>query len=123
MTEFHLHPSAAQLEQLQEMKLDGPLVMINFLRFNEDGGAETYAKYGAAAAPFLAKAAARVRYLGPVLATVIGPADESWDEIILVEYPSVRAFFEMTGDPAYPSALRADALVDSRLYCSQESSR
>jgi hypothetical protein len=51
---------------------------------------------------------------------VIGPDD--WDEVVLVEYPSIRAFFEMTGHPDYPSDLRAAALADSRLYCTQERS-
>ena len=32
---------------------------------------------------------------------------------------TVQAFFEMTGDPDYPSDLRAGALEDSRLYCTQ----
>ena len=48
---------------------------------------------------------------------------EDWDEVILVEYPSIQAFFAMTGDPDYPSALRAGALADSRLYCSQDTPR
>lgn len=118
MPETYINPSRAQLEALQKLNLDGPLVMVNLLKFNPDGGAEAYARYGEQAAPFLAKVGAKVRYLGRVAATVIG--GEEWDEVILVEYPSKAAFFEMTGNPDYPGGVRADALIDSRLYCSQE---
>lgn len=120
MAETYLHPSAEQIRALRERDLDGPLVMINLLKFNPDGGAQTYARYGAEAAPFLAEAGARVRYLGHVAATVIG--GEEWDEVILVEYPSKAAFLEMTQNPDYPGGVRAEALLDSRLYCSQEAS-
>lgn len=121
MAETYINPSREQIEALQKLELDGPLIMVNLLKFNPDGGAEEYARYGQKAAPFIAKAGAKVRYLGHVMATVIG--GEEWDEVILVEYPSKQAFFDMTGDPDYPSDVRSGALVDSRLYCSQEVSR
>jgi len=117
MTDTYIHPSADQIRALRDLAPDGPIFMLNLLRFAPDGGAEAYARYGQAAAPFLGKSGASVRYLGNVKATVIG--GEPWDEVVLVEYPSVAAFLEMTGDPDYPSALRAGALADSRLYCTQ----
>lgn len=117
MTDSYINPSSEHIAALRELQLDGPVVMLNLLRFRPDGGAEEYARYGAAALPFLGKAGATVRYLGDGAATVIGP--DSWDEVVLVDYPSVQAFFEMTGDPDYPSDLRAGALDDSRLYCTQ----
>ncbi len=120
MSENHVHPSPEQITALSEMDLDGPLVMLNLLRFAPDGGAEEYARYGAAAAPFLQTSGATIRYLGDMAATVIG--SDEWDEIILVEYPSLRAFLDMTGHPDYPSDIRAAALADSRLYCTQERS-
>ena len=120
MTESYINPSPEQITALSQMELDGPLVMLNLLRFAPEGGAEEYVRYGQAAAPFLQASGATIRYLGDVAATVIGP--DEWDEIILVEYPTVTAFFEMTGHPDYPSDLRAAALADSRLYCTQERS-
>ena len=118
VSDTYIHPSQEQIAAIRGMDLEGPLVMLNLLRFAPDGGAEAYARYGAAAAPFLQRTGAKVRYAGNVAATVIG--GDRWDEIILVEYPSKQAFFDMTGDPGYPSELRAGALVDSRLYCTQE---
>ena len=117
MPETYIHPSADQIKAFRDMALDGPIVMLNLLRFAPEGGAEAYAGYGEAAGPHLRKSGASIRYLGNVMATVIG--GESWDEVVLVEYPSVAAFLEMTGNPDYPSELRAGALVDSRLYCTQ----
>lgn len=40
-----------------------------------------------------------------------------------VEYPTVQAFFEMTGTPEYPFDVRAGALADSRLYGTHERAR
>lgn len=121
MSETYIHPSAEQINALRNMHLDGPVTMLNLLRFAPNGGAQAYARYGATATPFLQGAGATIRYLGNVAGTVIG--GEDWDEIILVEYPSLQAFFEMLGNPDYPADIRAGALADSRLYCAQEASR
>ena len=118
MAETYLHPSADQIKALIAQPTEGPLVMVNLLRFAPDGGEAEYRRYGQAATPFLQKAQASVRFVGAGIATVIG--GEEWDEVILVEYPSKQAFFDMTGDPDYPSELRANALADSRLYCTVE---
>jgi len=118
MSSTFLHPDRAQFEALASLETDGPVVMLNLLRFKPDGGREAYAKYAAAAGPFLTKVGASLRFRADARATVIG--DEEWDEMILVEYPSKQAFFEMSGDPDYPSALRAAALEDSRLVLTTE---
>lgn len=117
MSETYIHPTKEQIAAIRDMAIDGPVTMLNLLRFHPDGGYEAYARYGAAAAPFLERSGARVRYLGQVAATVIG--GEPWDLVILVEYPSSQAFLEMSGNPDYPATLRAEALLDSRLYCTQ----
>lgn len=121
MADTYINPSREQIEALAKLDPQGPIVMVNLLKFAPDGGAEAYARYGEKAAPFLAEAGAKVRYLGDVAATVIG--GEEWDEVILVEYPSLKAFFEMTQNPDYPGDVRSGALLDSRLYCTQETRR
>ena len=113
----YLWPSAEQLDELTALNLEGPVSMLNLLRFKSEGGRETYRRYGAAATPFLKKNGGNVKFWGLGAATVIG--GENWDEIILVEYPSVRAFLTMIQDPDYPRQIRSDALLDSRLYCTQ----
>lgn len=118
--ETFLEPSPEQLAAIQALDHDGPITMLNLLRFKPDGGREQYERYGQAAQPFLARVGASARYVGGVAATIIG--GEPWDLVILVDYPSKQAFFSMVADPDYPNALRGDALVDSRLYCMVESS-
>ena len=98
------------------MPLAGDTVAMVNLRLAPDGGAEEYASYGRQAMPFLQAAGAMVRYVGVGVATAIGP--EEWDEVILVEYPIVQAFFDMVSADGYPSAVRTGALVDC-LYATQ----
>jgi uncharacterized protein (DUF1330 family) len=117
VSQTYLSPTPEQIQTIRDMPLEGPVIMLNLLRFKPDGGAEEYARYGEKAAPFLEKAGASIRYLGRSVATVIG--GEEWDEVILVEYPSKQAFLEMTGNPDYPGDVRSGALLDSRLYCTQ----
>jgi hypothetical protein len=38
----------------------------------------------------------------------------------MVEYPSKEAVLDMTGSSDYPGEIRDDALLDSRVYCTQE---
>ena len=115
MNDTYLESTTVQMDSFSSAELDGPIVMVNLLRFVPDGGAQSYARYIQAALPFLENVGGCVRYLGDAVATVIG--GEEWDEVMLVEYPSRQAFFEMVGDPDYPADLRASALLDSRLIC------
>ena len=94
----------------------GPVVMLNLLRFKPDGGAERYAEYGAAAAPFLAEVGGEVIFAGRPGELLIGR--EPWDLMLLVRYPSRRQFLAMVSDPEYLAVthLREEALVDSVLY-------
>lgn len=118
MTVTYLAPDPDQINTLVDLPLEGPVVMLNLLKFRPDGGAEEYANYASLARPFLEKAGASLRYLGDVAITLIG--GEEWDEAILVQYPSKQAFLDMTGHPDYPSDVRRNAVVDSRLYCMQD---
>ena len=75
-------------------------------------------RYAAAAASHLAKADAKVVYAGRLAELLI--CDQDWDMLILVEYPTRRAFLDMVGSPAYQAIehLRHDALERSVLYAS-----
>jgi len=56
-----------------------------------------------------------------MLMPVIG--EEEWDEVALVEYPSIASFIEMQRDKDYQKMVhyRTDALTDSRLYLTVQS--
>lgn len=122
-------PTGEQLRLLDEGDQRTPIVMINLLRFRERAeypddfdaepcsGREAYARYGAAAAGPLAKVGGTPIWGAEVLAEVIGPEGERWDQAFLVRYPSRGAFKAMATDPEYLGIVphRTAALSDSRL--------
>lgn len=125
-----IEPTREQLDALGSRDPDGPVVMLNLLRFRERAaepaegmsGREAYQRYGAEALPHLADAKAEILWRGEGVGTVIGPAGEGWDEVILVRYPSVKAFLDMVSKDAYQqiARFRTAALEDSRLVAMRE---
>ena len=113
---------------------DSPLVMINLLRYREQAayaegfaaepcsGREAYQRYGAVAAQRIASVGGRMVWMGSVRATLIAPDAEEWDDAVLVEYPSRKAFLEMVSQPEYLAAAphRTAALEDSRLIATTQ---
>ena len=93
-----------------------PVVMLNLLRFVPDGGRERYGEYGAAVAPLLEKAGARVVFAGDPATVLLG--ERSWDLVLLVEYPTRQAFLEMIGSEEYRAIghLRTEALTEGELH-------
>lgn len=124
-----IQPSEAQLRAFLDLPDDGPIVMINLLRWRERAeypegasdapcsGQEAYGRYSDAVMPLLAAVGGRLVWIGLGRATLIAPEGEAWDQAILVEYPSRTAFVEMTTSEAYQavSRHRTAALADSRL--------
>lgn len=127
MTEPSIEPTEAQFERLVASVEEGPVLMVNLLRFKDradgidaaDGisGAEAYTRYGAAVQEHLARVGGRIVFAAAATESVIGPEEGEWDAVFVAEYPSRQAFLEMTGDPAYLEihGHRAAALADSRL--------
>lgn len=95
---------------------EGPVTMLNLLRFKPDGGRERYAEYGEAVAPLLEGVGGRIVFVAPAEAPLLG--HEGWDLVALVEYPNRRAFLEMVGSPAYQAIvhLRSEALSAGELH-------
>lgn len=93
-----------------------PVVMLNLLRFKPQGGRERYGEYGAAVAPLLEKAGARVVFAGDPATVLLG--ERSWDMVLLVEYPTRQAFLEMIGSEEYQAIghLRTEALSEGELH-------
>jgi uncharacterized protein (DUF1330 family) len=87
----------------------GPVVMLNLLKFRP-GGRAWYEEYG----PALQDTAAQVLYVGEGGHSLQG---EEWDMVVLVRYPSRRAFATMVGSPEYAAIahLRTEALTDAVL--------
>ncbi len=93
-----------------------PVVMLNLLAFRPEGGRERYEEYGAAVAPLLEKAGGRIVFLGQPASVLLG--EDSWDLVVLVEYPSRQAFLDMIGSAEYQAIghLRTEALLKGELH-------
>jgi uncharacterized protein (DUF1330 family) len=93
-----------------------PVVMLNLLAFEPDGGQERYMEYAAAVAPLLEKVGGRIVFAGAPAPPLLG--EDSWDMVALVEYPTRQAFLEMTASPEYQAIghLRTEALVRGELH-------
>ncbi len=92
---------------------DAPVVMVNLLKFSENGGLESYLRYGQEVAPHLERAGARILYGGNAPAILIGDGERPWwDVVIVVEYPSPAAFVDMVTSEDYAEIhrYRAEAL-------------
>ena len=114
------------------MEVEGPVVMLNLLRFRETAdyshapelapdspisGQEAYRIYMEKTAPIIAKTGARVIFQGRPLRLLIGPRDKHWDWMLLVEQSSMDAFFGHVQNPEAMAVLphRTAALIDSRI--------
>jgi uncharacterized protein (DUF1330 family) len=117
-----LQPTNAQIKEMTAAADDGPVVMLNLLKFKKttdagETGRAAYERYGRGALPFLKEIGARVLFLGSVQQVFIGVERDRWDEVLLVEYPSRKAFLGMIMRPDYLEVHkhREAALEDSAL--------
>lgn len=123
-------PTKEQIKALVESDLETPVVMLNLLKFAEragDGngagsGRDSYARYGERVRSMLEQVGGRILWQGRADSVVIGGEDDEWDAVILVEYPSRKAFIDMTSTPKYGdvSKDRTAGLADSRLIAMTE---
>ncbi len=122
----YVDPTKEDFARFREMQRDGPVHMLNLLRFREtvaydDGtvatGAEAYQSYASESGPIFARLGGRQVWLGNPELMLIGPSNEQWDLAFIAEYPSVDAFVAMLRDPDYRKAVRhrQAAVADSRL--------
>ena len=90
-----------QLKGMMEKGPDGPIFMVNLLKFKdkaeyEDGretnltGREAYMIYGRAVAELLPKFGGRGIFAGDVTYLSLGRVEELWDEIAIAMYPGMR---------------------------------
>jgi uncharacterized protein (DUF1330 family) len=89
-----------QLDALVAQGLDGPVVMLNLVKYNEGGGREEYLTYSRGFIPLLKACGGTILWAGDVTGVARGDADaDDWDYAVLVQYPDRRAFVDvMTSD-------------------------
>ena len=109
-------PTGQDLKRFLAEDPGGPVVMLNLLKFREDGRA-SYAEYADKIRRFLDELGAEVLYLGDTSTTLVAPEAHDWDAVLLVRYPSRKAFSQMVANPDYQqiTALRTNALTDAVL--------
>jgi uncharacterized protein (DUF1330 family) len=136
----YLEPTRASGGALMQRAIQGPVIMLNLLRFrtladyshsphlapgNPISGAEAYDRYVAHTMPYLIRSGGAVLFSGDGGQFLIGPEHERWDRALLVRQNSVDSFMAFATDPAYLAGLghRTAALEDSRLLPLLELSR
>lgn len=129
-----INPTPEQIAAVVAAHPDGPVQMVNLLKFRDRAaypadyagdpdpdcsGADAYQRYGAVAMDHVTRRGGRLVLLNAVDGVVLGSAPQGeWDQIAIVEYPSVAAFLDMGGDPDYLAATvhRAAGLERTMLY-------
>lgn len=105
-----IRPNVDQFQALVQAPDDGPVVMLNLLKFkgrSDDGastGSDEYKKYGDAAVEMIEARGGKVMWAGRAEQVLIGDPAETWDTVLLVQYPSRAAFVEMVSTPEYEQA-------------------
>jgi uncharacterized protein (DUF1330 family) len=133
VNEPHINPSTEQVQRLLAAPDEVPVVMLNLLRYRDEAsdgsgrtGREAYLEdYGAPVAPMIEALGGTVLVYADAEPTLIGPAEEEWDAMILVQYPSRAAFLAMVTSAEYQAvhANREAALADSRLIPTRSADR
>jgi uncharacterized protein (DUF1330 family) len=92
-------PTADALRTLATSPDTVPVVMVKPLKFTPDGGRESYLHYMEVMEPLKVQYGLRIVYSGRFAGLLVG--SDTWDAILLVEYPSRRALLEMIASPGY----------------------
>jgi len=110
-------PTPDQLRAFRDHERQGPIQMINLLKFrdraeydteiDEDtdvSGREAYRRYGAAVGGIVRRLGGRLVWAGTPEVVFIGNDGDQWDEVAIVEYPDRQAFLKMIAMAEYQAA-------------------
>ncbi len=105
-----------QFKLLKDNPSNEPVIMLNLLKFKPEGGAESYARYIHEADRMIQEVGGKIIFLGRLNELLTGT--ECWDVILLVEYPSRKAFLSLSKNPEYYKIynIREEALDRTVLY-------
>lgn len=98
---------AEQIQKMQEKGPDGPVFMINLLKFKDkaeyaDGretdltGYQAYQLYGAGVAGLLPEFGGRFFFMADVTFLSLGQVEDLWDEVAIAVYPDRGSLFRMS---------------------------
>jgi uncharacterized protein (DUF1330 family) len=108
-------PNDEQMKGFMEPGHEGPIYMLNLLKFKEkaeypDGrdtdltGAEAYGIYGKEVVGHLAKVGGAPMFSAAVERLMLGEVEELWDMTAIAMYPSRKAMLEMISAPDYQAS-------------------
>ncbi|HWA92284.1 MAG TPA: DUF1330 domain-containing protein [Rhizomicrobium sp.] len=118
MSNAAVMPTPEQIFALTEKGPDGPIVMVNLLKYRRRAryepdakeafenltGREAYQRYGLTALRCVTELGGGIVWLGLQALVFIGGAENEWDEVVCVRYPSRQTFLEMIARPDYLAA-------------------
>ena len=128
----YLEPTQEAGREFFSRNIQGPVVMLNLLRFRAIAdysdaphlapsapisGEAAYKRYVDHTLPYLTKSGGEVLFYGRGGRYLIGPSDERWDVAMLVRQASLASFLAFASDRSYLVGIghRTAALEDSRL--------
>ena len=118
-----VYPNEAQLQGFAEPGPDGPIYMVNLLKFKdkaeyEDGrdtdltGEQAYAIYGEGVSKLLLEVGGAPMFSADVERLMLGEVEEMWDKVAIAMYPSRAAMMQMMQMLPLMQALDADGDVE-----------
>jgi hypothetical protein len=105
-------PDAETLNRIRHHPGEGPIFLLNLLKYRQPAGREAFARYGAITGPLIAGAGGVMKFGGHAGAVLTG-SDIAWDDALIVRFPSGAKFLEMIESKTYTeeaAPIRADAL-------------
>ena len=109
-----------QFKELIKNPNEKPFVMLNLLKFKKDGGRKLYTRYMKEAGKFVEGVGGKLLLFSRPKELING--SETWDILMLVQYPSRKAFLKMATDPEYLKihSFREESLESAVLYTTDE---
>jgi uncharacterized protein (DUF1330 family) len=118
------------VEGLKEAGPEGPIVMVNWMRFRKrsldgDGsGWDAYLRYSALTVPMIKARGGTLLWTGDAKAVALGEQEgNQWDYLALVYYPSVAAFIDMMTSADYETRCdphRRNGCEEHVIICTKE---
>jgi uncharacterized protein (DUF1330 family) len=110
--ENRVQPNREQVMAFLQRAKDGPIVMVNLLKFREravyeDGrateltGQQAYRLYAGAMKKLLEARGGRFVFSGTVRNLLLGEVETLWDVVGLAEYPSPAVMIEIASSPEF----------------------
>ena len=126
------HIDHLNIDELAKLPDEGPVVMLNLMRFHTGAlsgkgtGEDAYLRYSALAIKQIKARGGTIIWTGKPETVALGlQAQNAWDYVALVQYPSRAAFIAMMTSPEYAlaNAERIDGCAEHAIIAVRETYR